>query len=523
MSDSLDEKLDRLAAIDVLGALRRGIEKESLRVDADGQLSLNAHPPGLGSALTHPNVTTDFSEAQLELITGVQADTGALLAELEAIHDFTFQEIGDEILWASSMPCSIGSPDDIPIGQYGRSHVGQSKTVYRQGLAHRYGAPMQLISGIHYNFSIESAVWQALARTATPDRDFITEAYFSLIRNFRRHSWLLLYLFGASPALCRSFLPDPALADEFETFDEGTLFKPYATSLRMGPLGYQSEAQSSLHISYNTLGSYASSMLEALTTPWPHYQNIGIKVDGAYQQLNDTLIQIENEFYGTVRPKRRTAPGERPLEALMRRGVEYVEVRCIDLNPFEAIGIDAVEARFIDVFLLRCLLSPSLEDTETLSREMHANQHTVVAEGRRPGLELARDGRPITLTDWAGELLAECQAVAAVIDSTDFSAAVAQQVSKVENPDTTPSARILESVASGTPFARFALDLSRRHASAFRASTSPERTAEFARLASESVETQAAVEAADEGSFDDYLERYLALDLPELDRPSGDS
>lgn len=334
----------------MLGALRRGIEKESLRVDADGQLSLNAHPPGLGSALTHPNVTTDFSEAQLELITGVQADTGALLAELEAIHDFTFQEIGDEILWASSMPCSIGSPDDIPIGQYGRSHVGQSKTVYRQGLAHRYGAPMQLISGIHYNFSIESAVWQALARTATPDRDFITEAYFSLIRNFRRHSWLLLYLFGASPALCRSFLPDPALADEFETFDEGTLFKPYATSLRMGPLGYQSEAQSSLHISYNTLGSYASSMLEALTTPWPHYQNIGIKVDGAYQQLNDTLIQIENEFYGTVRPKRRTAPGERPLEALMRRGVEYVEVRCIDLNPFEAIGIDAVEARFIDVF-----------------------------------------------------------------------------------------------------------------------------------------------------------------------------
>lgn len=168
-------------------------------------------------------------------------------------------------------------------------------------------------------------------------------------------------------------------------------------------------------------------------------------------------------------------------------------------------------------------MSPSLEDTETLSREMHANQHTVVAEGRRPGLELARDGRPITLTDWAGELLAECQAVAAVIDSTDFSAAVAQQVSKVENPDTTPSARILESVASGTPFARFALDLSRRHASAFRASTSPERTAEFARLASESVETQAAVEAADEGSFDDYLERYLALDLPELDRPSGDS
>ncbi len=519
----MQDRLDRLASVDVLGALRRGIEKESLRVDPDGQLSLDPHPQGLGSALTHPNVTTDFSEAQLELITGVHADTDALLAELDAIHDFTFQEIDDEILWASSMPCSIGSPDDIPIGRYGRSHVGQSKSVYRQGLAHRYGAPMQLISGIHYNFSIETAVWRALSGTAEPDRDFITDAYFSLIRNFRRHSWLLLYLFGASPALCRSFLPDPALADEFETSDEGTLFKPYATSLRMGPLGYQSEAQSSLHISYNTLGSYASSMLEALTTPWPQYQDIGIKVDGAYRQLTDTLIQIENEFYGTIRPKRRTAPGERPLEALMRRGVEYVEVRCIDLNPFEPIGIDAVEARFIDVFLLHCLLSPSPEDTVALSREMHANQHTVVAEGRRPGLELERDGRAVTLNDWANELLAECEAVAKVIDSSDFSDAVARQVTKIEDPSTTPSARILESVAGGTPFARFALDLSRRHAVSFRATTNPGRTDEFARLAAESVETQAAVEAADEGSFDDYLDRYLALDLPELDGPSVDS
>ena len=519
MTDSLTETLSRLGSVDVPAALRRGIEKESLRVDADGRLSDLPHPAELGSALTHPHITTDFSEAQLELITGVHGDTESVLAELTAIHDFTFQNIGDEILWVASMPCSIGSAEGIPLGQYGRSHVGQSKTVYRRGLAHRYGAPMQLISGIHYNFSIEPAVWDALAPTGTADKEFITESYFSLIRNFRRHSWLLLYLFGASPALCRSFLPDPSLKDDFETHDEGTLFKPYATSLRMGPLGYQSDAQSSLHISYNSLDSYARSMLEALTTPWPDYQAIGIKVDGAYRQLNDTLIQIENEFYGTIRPKRRTAPGERPLEALMRRGVEYVEVRCVDLNPFEPIGIDAVEARFIDIFLLHCLLTPSAADTQAESREMHANQHAVVAEGRRPGLSLKREGHSVLMRDWATELLQECRTVAETIDhgSTDFAAAVGAQLTKVEDPDATPSAAILKEILSGQPFAQLALRQSQHHAADFRSTTNPGRIDMFARQAVASITEQAAVEAADEGSFDDYLDRYLALDLPDLD------
>ena len=231
---SVRERLHALGP-GVLQGIRRGIEKESLRVRPDGTLAATAHPTGLGSALTHPHITTDFSEAQLELITGVHAGVESCLEELTAIHQEVYRQIGDELLWCASMPCGLPAEDAIPIGRYGRSNVGQAKTVYRIGLAHRYGRRMQTISGIHYNFSLPGVS---------------NEAYFALIRNFRRQSWLLLYLFGASPAVCASFVE--GREHDLETLAPGTLYRPWATSLRMGPLGYQSDAQASLAASRAT-------------------------------------------------------------------------------------------------------------------------------------------------------------------------------------------------------------------------------------------------------------------------------
>src|SRR5215468_11232143 len=177
---------------DVLAGLKRGIEKESLRVRNDASLATTPHPAGLGSALTHPNVTTDFSESQLELITGVNTSAEGCIAELTAIHQAVYRAIGDELLWCASMPCRLPDEAAIPIGRYGTSNVGRAKSVYRTGLTHRYGKRMQMISGIHYNFSM-------------PDKRS-NDDYFGLIRNFRRNSWLLLYLFGASPTVCASFV-----------------------------------------------------------------------------------------------------------------------------------------------------------------------------------------------------------------------------------------------------------------------------------------------------------------------------
>jgi glutamate--cysteine ligase len=372
-----------------LAGLRRGIEKESLRIRRDGTLATTPHPLALGAALTHPYITTDFSESQLELITGVHSTISDCVRELTQIHQFVYRHIGDEALWASSMPCRLPADADIPIGRYGASNLGRMKTVYRLGLSERYGRRMQAISGVHYNFSLPDGAMREL-RGESGDRGdataFRTERYFALIRNFRRQSWLPLYLFGASPAVCRSFVA--GRQHRLEALSPDTLYLPYATSLRMGPLGYQSEAQRRLAVSYNGLAEYAKSLHFGLTETYPAYEAIGVLGDdgGEYRQLAPTLLQIENEFYGTIRPKRRIRRGERPLHALTERGVEYIEVRSLDVDPFSPIGVDAATMRFLDVFLLQCLLTSSPPDSPEEVAAIAHNQFLVAERGREPGV-----------------------------------------------------------------------------------------------------------------------------------------
>jgi len=513
----------RLAGLDAAGAcqsfsrLRRGIEKESLRVTPSGDLAQTAHPPALGSALMHPSITTDFSEAQLELITAVHESIGGCLQELHDIHAFVYRNIGDELLWASSMPCMLGFDHQVPVGRYGESNYGRAKTVYRTGLGHRYGRLMQTISGIHYNFSLPDELWPVIAAQdgAAPDQAYRTRAYFDLIRNFRRHSWLLIYLFGASPALCKSFVKNKA--HTLQSYDEGSLYLPWATSLRMGGLGYQSDAQSNLHVSYNSLEEYARTLHRALTEPYPEYERIGVRVDGEYRQLSTALLQIENEFYGTIRPKRPVQPGERPLVALRRRGVEYVEVRCLDLNPFLPVGIDAETIRFLDVFLLHCLWSESPPDSQDESQEMRANQRRIVEEGRKPALELTRRGRAMTMAQWARELVDECRPIAERLDDCHFGRtyrdAIDMAAARLANPALTPSARVLDGMRAGRqPFFRFALERSMAHRKHFLESDlAPDVVAAFEAQSRRSLEEQRALESGERQPFEDFLRDYLAL------------
>ena len=504
-------------APDALNALQRGIEKESLRVGADGHLSQQPHPEALGSALTHPQITTDFSEAQLELITDVHTDTESCLQQLEDVHRYVYHNLDDELLWTSSMPCMMGADSDIPVGRYGSANIAKAKTVYRLGLGNRYGRLMQTISGIHYNFSVPESFWQVYAdqRGVTLDQDLRTKAYFGLIRNFRRFSWLLLYLFGASPAICRCFVKDRP--HPLEEFDAGSLFLPYATSLRMGRLGYQSDAQSMLHVSYNSLEEYAGTMHHALTQPYPPYEDIGVKVDGEYRQLNNAILQIENEFYGTIRPKRPISTGERPLTALTSRGVEYVEVRCLDLNPFLPLGIDAPEIRFLDSFLLYCLLLDSPDDSEAESATMQANQLKVVEEGRQPGLKLARGSDQVSLRDWASELLNGIRPLAQLLDrsnaSSGFTQSWQEQLAKVDNPDLTPSARVLAIMRNQQlPFFNFAMNQSIAQKGYFDEHPLAEsELQQMQQAAADSVVRQREIEAQDSVDFDEFLKVYLAI------------
>jgi len=500
---SLEQRLQGLGG-ERLRGMKRGLEKESLRAQPDGQLALTPHPAALGSALTHPHITTDYSESQLELITGVHGSVESCLAELTEVHQFTVRSlraVGEEMLWASSMPCRLPTDETIPLGRYGSSNVGRAKSVYRMGLGHRYGRRMQTISGIHYNWSLPGV-----------DND----SYFALIRNFRRHAFLLLTLFGASPAVCSSFVE--GRQHELQKLSENTLYMPHGTSLRMGRLGYQSEAQATLDVSYNGLEGYAASLHDALTRPWPAYEALGIRNPGGdYNQLATTLLQIENEFYGTIRPKRVIFSGERPLHALRERGVEYIEVRLMDLNPFEPIGIGASTLRFLDVFLLHCLLSDSPPDTPDELHELAHNQHLTAARGRKPGLCLLRGGQSVPLQQWGSEILGQLGPIAEQLDAahggTAHGDAVAQARASLLAPDTLPSARVLAAMQQGhgDSFLAFSRAQSQHiHSHLLSLPWSARQQARFEAMAAQSFDDQRAIEAADTMPFDVYRQEYTS-------------
>jgi glutamate--cysteine ligase len=498
----LQERLRALPA-GALAGLRRGIEKESLRVRPDGALALTPHPEALGAALTHPHITTDFSESQLELITGVHGDADGCLQELTEIHQVVVRAIGNELLWASSMPCNLPADEAIPIGRYGTSNVGRAKTVYRMGLSYRYGRRMQTISGIHYNFSLPGVG---------------SDGYFALIRNFRRLSWLPLYLFGASPAVCTSFVD--GRKHELAELAPGTLYLPYATSLRMGRLGYQSDAQANLHVSYNNLKSYSASLHEALTVPYPAYEKIGIRDKDSYRQLSTSLLQIENEFYSPIRPKRRIKPGERPLHALRERGVEYVEVRLMDLDPFNPVGINTQTMRFLDVLLLYCLLEESPPDSVQEIAAIARNKLRAAQEGRKPGLALERRGAQVPLVDWGREVILAGEPIAAALDDVRGGAAyrdaIGLALKLIDDREAVPSARVLHAMARNhaNSHVKFTLAESLSHrATLLGIPLKAEVEERFARLARESLDRQKKIEAGDTVDFETYRQRYLNPEL----------
>jgi glutamate--cysteine ligase len=520
----------RLALLDddahrsLLGQGLRGIERETLRIDKRGRLARTPHPAQLGSALTNPQITTDYAEALLEFITPAEHDISLTLNRLDTIHRFAYAKLGDEMLWSESMPCELPPEDEIEIAWYGKSNLGMLKHVYRRGLALRYGKAMQCIAGIHYNYSLPEKLWQVLQvnegildERRKPLRDFTSEAYIAMIRNFRRYSWLLMYLFGASPVLAKSFLR--GRQHNLETLSPDTLYLPYATSLRMSDLGYQNDAQSGLRPHENSLESYVTSLMDAVNRPYEPYAVHGTKKNGEWIQLSTNVLQIENEYYSTIRPKRVIRTGERPVQALCNRGVQYIEVRCLDVDPFEPVGISLETGRFLDAFLLFCALEES-PPINPLEGQVHASNFArTVKEGRRPGLTLTRGSQEVPLRDWALELIERIRPVAAVLDDQHndgdvHRASLEVQAARIADPGQTPSARVLEEVRALGSSAAFGLRQSELHAAYFRETPlMPAEQAMFDEMAAVSLAEQEQIEQADNVSFEDFVAAYNSSTL----------
>ena len=512
------EKLANMGSADIFSGGRKGIEKESLRVLADGGLAETAHPIALGSALTNEYITTDFSEALLEFVTPAYTRTWETLRILCEIHQFSYARIADELLWVASMPCLMADDDQIPLARYGSSNVGTMKNVYRNGLGYRYGRKMQTIAGVHFNYSLPDHFWpqyRESEQSALTDDDFRSAAYMGLVRNFRRMGWLILYLFGASPALCKSFLGKQQT--DLQDFNATTYFEPFGTSLRMSDLGYSNSTQAKLNVSINSVEEYVRDLSCAICTPEPAYERIGVKVDGEYRQLSANQLQIENEYYSPVRPKRVARSGERPTAALQRGGVEYVEIRSMDLNVFDPVGVNQNAMRFVEAFLIYCMLhdSPPLDDKALA--EATYNHGETAKRGRDPDFRLMRDGKELSVGQWGGEIFADVADIAAMIDrgegGNSYAQAVAAQQALIADPEQTPSARVLQTMReNNVGFFHFAMDCALGHKEYFSdlAALDKDRLALYEDEAAASIARQRDIEAADDIDFDEYLRRYYS-------------
>jgi glutamate--cysteine ligase len=501
----------------------KGVEREALRVTPQGRIARTPHPPALGSALAHPHITTDYSEALIELVTPPFPKAWELQQYLCDIHQFVYSELGEEMLWAASMPCDIGGDAEIPIARYGTSNIGRMKHVYRLGLGLRYGRMMQAIAGVHFNYSFPDCLWpvlEAVAGSKLRGQSFVDEAYFALLRNYRRYGWLILFLFGVSPAVARSFFSGREVPAELEPLGEGTLIAPFATSLRMSDLGYRNKTQAGVYVSVNSLGEYVRDLSRLVSTPHPDYEAQGVEVDGEWRQLNANLLQIENEYYSFIRPKRVAFSGERPTRALQRGGVQYVEMRSLDVGAYDPVGVNHRKLLFLEAFAALCLLRESAPLSPELSGRYEANHVLVASRGREPGLALWSERGAFALGDWAAEILDQMQGICELLDtgeaSKPYAAALSFQRAKLADYAELPSARLLAELRrQDASFAEVGLWMSRMHRDYFRELYPPNRgrLSELRAEAAASLVEQRAVEARDALPFAEFVSRYTAGSL----------
>lgn len=504
----------------------QGIEKEGLRVLGDLSASLSPHAQGLGHKLTHPHITTDYAENLLEFVTPVFKNNQELLDFLNDLQTFTLRNMSpEELIWASSMPCLLPDEKQIPIANFGASNVGRLKSLYREGLGNRYGRSMQSIAGMHFNYSLSRDLIKTLNEELCPEmplKEFTDHIYFKLIRNFRRHSWLLSYLFGASPVVDENFLKGKK--HQLSRLGKETFGKEYGTSLRMGGLGYTSAAQDEIAVCYNRLDTYVSTLESARKRSYPAYEKIGVKVDGVYRQLNANLLQIDNEFYSTLRPKRTAKSGESALQALYQSGVEYIEVRLLDLNPFAPTGISDEGIKFLQLFLTFCLLEESpvigAEECEIINQ----NFDLVVNEGRNPKTLLTLLGRDssnhdsnkkkesITVREYAQLLLEKMDLL---LDSSKelkayYREGLEAQLAKTRNTNKLLSEMVLNSVSDSTSFAQATYELASKHKDYLLGREFGQaKKEEMEKVAKESFGAEEAIRKSDQVDFDSFLKNYF--------------
>ena len=490
-----------------------GFEREGLRVESSF-LSKKPHPKSLGSALCNRFITTDFSEAQLELVTPPHEDKKDAMQFLDDIHHFISHKIEDEIIWPFSMPLDIGSDEDILIASYGKSNLARFKEIYRNGLSERYGKMMQAISGLHYNYSVPESIWESefFNNKDIDPKKTRSAAYFNMMRNVYRMNWLVLYLFGASPVITKNFLAQDS--DPFKKLDKKTLYLPFATSLRMSNYGYQNARRKKIEVSINSMDQYISDLRSATNTTHQEFRNIQIKNSNFQAQINENILQIDDEYYAIARAKSKIISDQRTTSKLKQGGVDFIELRSLDIDPFSRIGIKEETTLFLEVLMTYCFLKDGQFFSSEEIENINHNDSLVAKIGRKPNLELIRNGKRISLSAWGNQIMENLYPIAAILDceGAKYSVAIDNAKEKINNPDQTLSAQILELLSSNnTSFLELGMSIGKEHKDYFlkRKKSTNQSWELLEKETRKSIAEQKALEKNDSLSFESYLEDYF--------------
>ena len=394
-----------------------GIEWESLRARGDGELALTPHPELFGDKLKNPLVTTDFSESQIEIITPTFNTIDETFDTFSLIADLVNASLPyDEYLWFQSIPCILPYGDQIPIAQY--SGEGKSSQRYREDLAKKYGLKKQMISGIHFNFSFSDEFLKKiyeLEESPLTFKEFKNNVYLKIARNYLRYCWLIIYLTGCSIGSHNTFSRDCIRLMDAED-DYGSFYSTKGPSFRNSSCGYK-------------------NLKELL----PSYESVDAFVNDINSFIENGDLSEAKELYTQIRLKPKNP--QDLLNSLKNDGIEYIEVRTLDVNPFYQCGLIRQDMKFLHLFLIYMFIKDET-DYADWQREAKINEENTAEKAYVDSMRLLRDGKEVTLKSWASEIINEMYGMCEVMGVDEFNI-LNLMLNRISNPDLTYGKRLL--------------------------------------------------------------------------------
>ncbi|EGT5620117.1 bifunctional glutamate--cysteine ligase GshA/glutathione synthetase GshB [Clostridium perfringens] len=399
-----------------------GLEKENVRVTESGNLALTPHPKAFGDREKNAYIKTDFSESQLEMVTPVcntLEEVYSFICNLNKVVSLEIMKNG-EFLWPQSNPPILPREEEIPIAKLSN----REDELYRENLSYKYGKKKQVISGIHYNFSFKEEFIKLLYKELKVEKDFREfkdDIYLRMARNFQKYHWLLIYLTGASPVFHESYIEE--IKEEGEKLGEDSYYIKDDTSLRNSSYGYKNKKD--YYISYNSIEEYASDI-----------KNL----------VKDKEIQSIKEYYNPIRLK--SLGSEDMLESLLHKGIDYLEVRLLDLDPLSIQGVSKETLYLVHLFMIYTLLKENKEITYKDQEEFFKNHDMVALKGRNEEAVIYENGVPVLLKDKGREILSEMDEIVEILFSNneEFKNVIKRALEKINNPHDTISEKLIKDI-----------------------------------------------------------------------------